>query len=166
MHVVKWGLLTSLVRSQECSNCYAVVAAELLEHQMSTSFAVNPVSVQQIMDCTGFGCDGGSMEDTMAYIADHPITNQFSYDGSCDTSGVTADYEIHTNISEDTLLELLEKGPLGVVDGTHMVLLVGYDGQWILKNSYGTDWGDQGYYKTDQPPTDYVVEIKRINTMP
>ena len=44
MHVVKWGLLTSLVRSQECSNCYAVVAAELLEHQMSTSFAVNPTN--------------------------------------------------------------------------------------------------------------------------
>ena len=29
----------------------------------------------------------------------------------------------------------------------HVVLVVGYDseGNWIAKNSWGTDWGDNGY---------------------
>ena len=123
MHAITWGLLTTLVRSQECNNCYAIVAAELLEHQMYTSFAISPLSVQQIMDCTGFGCNGGNMEDTMAYVAEHPVTNQFSYDGNCNTPGVTAEYEIHKNISEEELMRMLEKGPLGVADKDHFVLL-------------------------------------------
>ena len=164
--MLKWGLLTTLVRSQECSNCYAVVAAELLEHHMSASFAIAPLSVQQIMDCTGFGCSGGNMEDTLAYIKEHPVTHQFSYDGSCDTPGLTADYEIHENVSKEELLDMLQDGPLGVSLGSHMVVLVGYDGQWIIKNSYGDDWGDHGYARIDKTPGEYVVKLNRINTVP
>jgi len=39
-----------------------------------------------------------------------------------------------------------------VNDWTHAVLLVGWDdqsgtnGAWIVKNSYGTDWGEEGYF--------------------
>jgi C1A family cysteine protease len=42
-----------------------------------------------------------------------------------------------------------------VSDNTHAVLIVGWDdelqhshgkGAWIVKNSYGTDWGDNGYF--------------------
>ena len=49
----------------------------------------------------------------------------------------------------------------GIYDNTdcgdwvnHVVLLIGYgvdddsgDEYWILKNSWGTDWGDQGFFK-------------------
>lgn len=36
--------------------------------------------------------------------------------------------------------------------GGHCVLLVGYqpDGTWILRNSWGTDWGQQGYFTMPQ----------------
>jgi C1A family cysteine protease len=38
----------------------------------------------------------------------------------------------------------------GDVEGGHAVLLVGYDkagGYWICKNSWGTNWGENGYFK-------------------
>lgn len=42
-----------------------------------------------------------------------------------------------------------------VTDNTHAVMIIGWDdelqhshgkGAWIVKNSYGTDWGDNGYF--------------------
>ena len=37
--------------------------------------------------------------------------------------------------------------PAGKPFRNHAVLLVGYDifGNWIIKNSWGTNWGDNGY---------------------
>jgi len=53
------------------------------------------------------------------------------------------------------------------VVSAHAVVLVGYSdsgGYWIIKNSYGVDWGDQGYFKIDYNPSspkcrgpDYII---------
>ena len=73
----------------------------------------------------------------------------------------------------DLMEALFTQGPISVcIDGSHLhnygsgiitdgcepgyvdhaVLLVGYGSEndqdfWLLKNSWGTDWGEKGYYK-------------------
>jgi len=42
----------------------------------------------------------------------------------------------------------------------HAVLLIGYgDGYWLLKNSWGTSWGDHGYFKIYKGDSDYTAGI-------
>ena len=176
MLLFKWGLLTSLVRSQKCNSCYANVAAELIENfyfNSIQSLAFTPLSVTQIMDCTGFGCNGGNMEDTMKYISTHPITYQYAYTNKCNTGGLTATYESYRDIEKEKLIKLLETGPLGVSidkndpckNGDHMVLLVDYtNDEWVMKNSYGKDWGENGFFKTKCTPSSYVVKVTDVKT--
>jgi KDEL-tailed cysteine endopeptidase len=42
----------------------------------------------------------------------------------------------------------------------HAVLLVGYgDGYWLLKNSWGTGWGDHGFFKIVKNDNDFSAGI-------
>ena len=93
-----------------------------------------------------------------------------SYSAVCSTDDVirisNKSRESYYDISDAKIIELLQDGPIAVAisatgwedygEGTlgcaswvpvnHAVLLVGYDSQrWIMKNSWGTDWGDNGY---------------------
>ena len=52
----------------------------------------------------------------------------------------------------------------------HAVLVVGYDDQsWIVKNSWGTDWGESGYFRLaitgDGPGTCAVYQMGTIPNM-
>ena len=50
----------------------------------------------------------------------------------------------------------------------HAVLIVGYDSEdgtdyWIVKNSWGEDWGEEGYFKV-QRNTNSPYGVCSINT--
>ena len=52
------------------------------------------------------------------------------------------------NDISDIKREIICKGPVASCGGGHCVLLIGWDestDEWIIKNSWGTDWGINGF---------------------
>lgn len=121
------------------------------------------------------GCNGGLMNNAFRYVIDHGITTEDQYpyhavDQICKMK--TGVYKItkFTNVvprSSGALASAVDKQPIsigieadeivhytgGIFSDTscgtkidHGVLLVGYTSKaWTVKNSWGADWGDQGY---------------------
>lgn len=122
-----------------------------------------------------FGCNGGMPERALDYVEKYGITTEANYpytarDGSC----VTKDGEYHTtkhvNLAAnlETYMAAIQDAPISVaLDATnfqfynpdvskvfsdcatnmnHAVLGVGYDDEsLIIKNSWGTSWGYNGF---------------------
>lgn len=120
------------------------------------------------------GCNGGWMDQAFAYVAKNGITDSGAYpytarDQACKTN--TGAYHIkgYKDTAEGNCNEVISAlggRPLSVaVDATnwsfyaggvfrnckrnlnHGVLLVGIDasGNWNIKNSWGTSWGNSGF---------------------
>jgi histolysain len=123
---------------------------------------------------TNNGCNGGSTWNAYLYSNGYGINVESSYPytatkGACQLS--TGPYKVQSvryADGEDAMRSELQYRPYPVyVDSTgeawqlysngvldicnssvnHAVLLVGYDVQhnWLIKNSWGTGWGMQGY---------------------
>lgn len=87
------------------------------------------------------------------------ITGHCSIPNSCNMGALAPDHvwKITTSGSSSGTVahvkqQLLCKGPLSVCSGSwwHCVVLVGWDnsvngGSWLIKNSWGTGWGSNGY---------------------
>ncbi|KAL4453672.1 hypothetical protein ABPG74_009568 [Tetrahymena malaccensis] len=122
------------------------------------------------------GCNGGLMDRAFTYIKNHKLGTEAEYPyeakkGKCQkVTGTQYSLKSHTDVKKgDTqdLLKSLQKQPVSIaVDATnwslytggvfsncstglnHGVLLVGYENNnWIVKNSWGTTWGEQGYIR-------------------
>ena len=51
-------------------------------------------------------------------------------------------------------------------EGGHLVAIIGYDhtnGYWICKNSWGTDWGENGFFRIQMGQADTGTQNLRIN---
>ncbi|KAH6759487.1 senescence-associated gene 12 protein [Perilla frutescens var. frutescens] len=145
-------------------------------NQLTTGNLVS-LSEQQLVDCDTSedqGCNGGLMDYAFEYIISNKgLTTESNYpyqgvDGTCNTKKASSDatkitgYEDVPANSESALLKAVASQPFyssGVFTGQcgteldHGVTAVGYgtasDGTkyWLVKNSWGTSWGEKGYIR-------------------
>ncbi|MGB5279504.1 MAG: C1 family peptidase, partial [Gammaproteobacteria bacterium] len=165
------GWITA-VTEQGCADCWAHAAVGATEAQVNLFYNRHldlDLSEQEALSCSGSGsCSGGSPGGVLAYIADNGIVDEdcFPYSGTdepcanrcltpeelikIDSSELINPYDGEENIKR----KLIDQGPLafGQRSWWHCIVLVGYDRDdiddetiWIIKNSWGTDWGEDGY---------------------
>jgi len=155
-----------------CNACFAFAAGGVLEywaHKLGKS-----VSVQHLVDCTPRPCSGGVVDRLFEWGG--PYGWSEPYDGhkhQCKPEGDlhVQDYKVLVGDVEAQLPHALMQSPVAVgVDSAgshyahyksgvltadacnkqidHAMLVVGYTPEyWILKNSYGPTWGENGYMR-------------------
>ncbi|KAG5864369.1 hypothetical protein JTB14_027096 [Gonioctena quinquepunctata] len=168
---LKKGAVTPVKDQAACGSCWSFSATGTLEgfNFIKTGKLVS-LSEQQLVDCAEdncFGCDGGLMYKALEYVVANGIMpeNDYPYEAYND--------ECRLNKS-DIAKAVALKGPISVAidaegfqlyesgifdypscdnsidDMDHGVLVTGYGSlngadYWIVKNSWGTDWGMDGY---------------------
>ena len=175
--------VVSPVKDQgQCGSCWAFSSAESLEGQLGLNGAPQNVSAQNLVDCVSldYGCDGGWMDDALAYAEKAGVENDTMYPyvastGNCayNRSDATVRPQFYVEVpkGDHALREaLIVFGPIsialdatgfqsytgGILNDTscdpqtpdHALLLTGYnalENYWIVKNSWGADWGEAGY---------------------
>jgi parallel beta-helix repeat protein len=127
------------------------------------------------VDGTGCSCSGGECQGNCNYNTGGECSDVTCSERCADWQSrlVNIDTSDYVPNNPQSIKEyILGKGPLSVVMGigsyyggywdgdiyrctndngtNHALVVVGYDdagGYWIIKNSWGTDWGDNGYFK-------------------
>ena len=153
-----------------CNSCYAFAAAGVLEHWAQK--LNKTVSTQHIMNCSPHPCGGGSIDHVFKWGGPYGVREPYlGLKRKCVAEGDlrVQGYEVVVGGVEAHLEQALTYGPVAVgVDSSsthynlyaggtftadacnkqidHAMLVVGYTPDyWILRNSFGTHWGDGGY---------------------
>lgn len=159
----------------KCNACFIFAASGVLEYWAQKLHKT--VSVQHVVDCTPKPCKGGVVDKVFEWGGPYGINAP--YDGHkhiCTRKGAlhVKDYKVLVGNVEEQLVHALMQSPVAVgVDSAgshymhysggvltsdacnkqidHAMLLVGYTPDyWILKNSYGPEWGEDGYMRLER----------------
>jgi hypothetical protein len=174
------GWVTS-IKSQRCGDCWAHSALGATEAVMNLYFNQHldlDLSEQELVSCGGSGgCSGGSPTGALSYVQSAGVADEACFPESgidepcgncCQTPrervAITGFGYISPSDGEDNIKRrLIDWGPLafGIPSWWHALVLVGYDRDlatgetiWILKNSWGSGWGDHGFGYVKVPLTD------------
>ena len=161
----------------QCGSCWAFSATGVIESWAMMQENSWNLSEQQLVDCTrnygNYGCNGGWPSSALQYVKAGGITGENDYpytarDGTCRMNGGNfkiPGFQSATGCS--ALQNAIQNSPVSVtVDATnwsryssgifsncgtsinHAVLLVGsMGGNWKIKNSWGTGWGESGFIR-------------------
>jgi len=167
------GWITS-VKSQLCSDCWAHSATGAVEAGVNLYFNQHldlDLSEQQLVSCSGAGsCSGGNPGSALFFIMNSGIVDEACFpengvDQPCgnictsppETIQIGGYEDIYPSDGTDNIKQrLINQGPVtfGIISWWHAIVLVGYETDvatgepvWILKNSWGQSWGDNGYFK-------------------
>ncbi|XP_074192802.1 cathepsin W isoform X2 [Rhinolophus sinicus] len=162
------GIISPVKNQESCKCCWAIAAAGNIESLWGIKFRKSvEVSVQELLDCNrcGDGCKGGYVWDAFITVLNNRIARYLATQGP-----ITVTINM-------TLLQHYQKGVIKATHTNcdpqrvdHSVLLVGFakcksvEGRraassqsrprprhsipyWILKNSWGANWGEEGYFR-------------------
>jgi len=183
------------IRNQgSCGSCWAFSAVGAVEgtYDVEQSANLNPdIAEQDLVSCSGAGsCGGGWPHSALSYVKSHGVCEEScfhytAYDVACSSKcsdwstrlWKIQEYAFVSNDLTEIKRALICHGPLSVaaMSWMHAIVLVGYDdndsgGVWIIRNSWGTGWGDGGYGKiryvgdAHSDIRDYVIYVKEVTS--
>jgi C1A family cysteine protease len=171
------GMVSPVKNQGQCGSCWAFSATGAMESWAKQKGQTVNLSEQQLVDCSraqgNQGCNGGWPYNAIKYVQANGIasTSEYPYvakDQSCKKNGGSFKVSGYNSYSGCTgIMNQISNSPVSVtVDATnwsayrsgafsncrtsinHAVLLVGVvGGNWKIKNSWGTSWGESGYIR-------------------
>lgn len=174
---VSQGKVSRVKNQGQCGSCWAFSATGVMESVALQAGKNVDLSEQQLVDCSAsygnHGCNGGWPSSALNYVKAVGIASESEYPyaaqtRSCSKNGGSfkiSSYASATGCAGIT--NAINASPVSVtVDATnwgsyksgvfnncaasinHAVLLVGVaGGNWKIKNSWGTGWGEGGYIR-------------------
>uniref|UniRef100_A0A8C3SHX8 Cathepsin W n=1 Tax=Chelydra serpentina TaxID=8475 RepID=A0A8C3SHX8_CHESE len=147
-------------QGEKCQSCWAFAAVANIESLWNIHFhQPRNLSVQEVLDCSwcGAGCKGGYVWDAFTTVLHKRTT--FGFPLVEIAAHVATKGPITVTLNSAAMKPLVKSCSPDQVD--HVALLVGYgDGEWgwavqglgfgrywVIKNSWGEAWGEEGYYR-------------------
>nr|CAH7754224.1 unnamed protein product [Callosobruchus chinensis] len=154
------GAVLEVKNQGQCGSCWSFSATGCLEGQNAiTHGQKTPLSEQNLIDCSrGYGnnaCNGGVMTYAFFYVKEQGINSEASYpyEAKLGNSQI-GPVSVGVDASSFSLYGggVFNPSSCSSTSINHGVLAVGYgregnNDHWIVKNSWGPGWGENGYIK-------------------